>query len=79
EHFKAAEAYLAALERTQDDSTKRTLQMLYNEHHKAGSELEKKIERLKEEGKDPNAPQVQKPNGTFPTTEASHGLTGDSR
>ncbi|ESK93001.1 hypothetical protein Moror_8904 [Moniliophthora roreri MCA 2997] len=66
EHLKAAEAYLAAVERTQDDSTKRTLQMLYNEHRKAGSELEKKIARLREEGKDPNVPQIQKPGPDAP-------------
>ncbi|KAL0577249.1 hypothetical protein V5O48_004737 [Marasmius crinis-equi] len=57
EHLKAAEAYLAALARASDDSTKRTLQMLHNEHKKANLELERKISRLREEGKDPTLPQ----------------------
>ncbi|KIK59694.1 hypothetical protein GYMLUDRAFT_226524 [Collybiopsis luxurians FD-317 M1] len=57
EHTKAAEAYAAAVERTEDASTKRTLQMLYNEHHKAAKDLERKIEKLKNEGKDPTLPQ----------------------
>ncbi|KAG7452703.1 uncharacterized protein BT62DRAFT_989790 [Guyanagaster necrorhizus] len=57
EHSKAAEAYLAAVERSTDDSAKRTLQMLYNEHRKAGTELERRIEKLREDGKDPLVPQ----------------------
>ncbi|KAJ7172697.1 hypothetical protein C8R46DRAFT_1086944 [Mycena filopes] len=56
EHFKAAEAYEKAIERSNDDSAKRTLKMLYNEHHKAGKELQRKIEQLKAEGKDPSLP-----------------------
>ncbi|KAK0459526.1 uncharacterized protein EV420DRAFT_271417 [Desarmillaria tabescens] len=57
EHSKAAEAYFAAVERSTDDSAKRTLQMLYNEHRKAASELERRIEKLREDGKDPLVPQ----------------------
>ncbi|KAG5354168.1 hypothetical protein C0989_003681 [Termitomyces sp. Mn162] len=57
EHLKAAEAYLAAVERSHDESTKRTLRLLHNDHTKAAKELERKIEKLKEEGKDPALPQ----------------------
>ncbi|KAF5332950.1 hypothetical protein D9758_016436 [Tetrapyrgos nigripes] len=57
EHAKAAEAYLAAVERAQDASTKRTLQMLYNEHCKAAKDLEKKIASLRDQGVDPTLPQ----------------------
>ena len=32
--------------------------MLYNEHCKAGKELQRKIDKLKEEGKDPSLPQL---------------------
>jgi hypothetical protein len=37
--------------------TKRTLRMLYNEHVKAGRELERRITKLREENKDPTLPQ----------------------
>ncbi|PPQ65104.1 hypothetical protein CVT24_003065 [Panaeolus cyanescens] len=57
EHFKAAEAYLAGIDRSHDESAKRTLRMLYNDHCKAGKELQRKIEKLKMEGKDPALPQ----------------------
>ncbi|KAF9466384.1 hypothetical protein BDZ94DRAFT_1288371 [Collybia nuda] len=57
EHVKAAEAYLAAIERSNDDSAKRTLRLLYNEHCKAVKDLQRKIDKLKEEGKDPTLPQ----------------------
>ncbi|KAG6829989.1 hypothetical protein H0H87_009596, partial [Tephrocybe sp. NHM501043] len=57
EHLKAAEAYLAAIERSKDESAKRTLRLLFNDHTKAAKELERKIEKLKEEGKDPALPQ----------------------
>ncbi|KAJ7063096.1 hypothetical protein C8F01DRAFT_1131511 [Mycena amicta] len=59
EHFKAAEAYQKALERSSDESTKRTLRMLENEHKKAAKDLQRKIEQLKIEGKDPTKPVAQ--------------------
>ncbi|KAJ3797234.1 hypothetical protein GGU11DRAFT_816606 [Lentinula aff. detonsa] len=61
EHIKAAEAYAAAVECTEDASTKRTLQMLYNEHSKASKELERKIAKLRSDGKDPAQPQKTDP------------------
>ncbi|KAF8633751.1 hypothetical protein AX17_004406 [Amanita inopinata Kibby_2008] len=70
EHFKAADAYLAAVERSNDESAKRTLRMLYNDHRKAGSELHRKIDKLKEEGKDPNLPHKQE----RPISPAVRGL-----
>lgn len=36
--------------------TKRTLRMLHNENIKSGKELQRKIAKLEEEGKDPNMP-----------------------
>ncbi|KAF7791253.1 hypothetical protein EIP86_002267 [Pleurotus ostreatoroseus] len=66
EHYKAAEAFEAALQAAAEDHvrrsltravTKRTLRMLYNEHSKAGKELQRKIAKLKEENKDPSLPQ----------------------
>lgn len=36
---------------------KRTLRMLHNEHIKAEKELQRKIEKLKEDGIDPSLPQ----------------------
>ncbi|KAJ4480547.1 hypothetical protein C8J55DRAFT_513126 [Lentinula edodes] len=57
EHFKAAEAYTAAVDCTEDASTKHTLQMLCNEHRRTGKELLRKIAKLESEGKDPTEPQ----------------------
>ncbi|KAK2460550.1 hypothetical protein APHAL10511_007020 [Amanita phalloides] len=59
EHAKAADAYLAAVERSHDESAKRTLRMLYNDHCKAERELQRKIEKLRQDGKDPNLPYKQ--------------------
>lgn len=36
---------------------RRTLRMLYNEHRKAAKELQRKVDKLTEEGKDPSLPQ----------------------
>lgn len=48
--------------------TKRTLRMLYNEHRKAGKELQRKITKLREENKDPSLPQKpSKPSVSTPT------------
>ncbi|THV08084.1 hypothetical protein K435DRAFT_959533 [Dendrothele bispora CBS 962.96] len=78
EHTKAAQAYLAAVDRAQDASTKRTLQMLYNEHCKAAKDLEKKIERLREDGKDPTMPQkLDRPPVPY-TTNAHLSSAGPS-
>ncbi|THH33979.1 hypothetical protein EUX98_g335 [Antrodiella citrinella] len=57
EHYKAAEAFAACIQASSEENTKRTLRMLYNEHSKAGKELQRKIAKLREEGKDPSLPQ----------------------
>ncbi|TFK72517.1 hypothetical protein BDN72DRAFT_792170 [Pluteus cervinus] len=57
EHLQAADAYMAAIESTSDESAKRTLRLLHGDHTKAGKELQRKIQVLKAEGKDPNLPQ----------------------
>ncbi|TCD66453.1 hypothetical protein EIP91_001333 [Steccherinum ochraceum] len=57
EHYKAAEAFAACIIASSEENTKRTLRMLYNEHAKAGKELQRKIAKLREEGKDPSKPQ----------------------
>ncbi|KAF8061512.1 hypothetical protein FPV67DRAFT_283106 [Lyophyllum atratum] len=75
EHLKAAEAYLAAVERSNDESAKRTLRMLYNEHCKAAKELERKVEKLREEGKDPSLPQkLELPQLSAPRSSSHPGI-----
>ena len=44
--------------------TKRTLRMLYNDHSKAGKELQRQIAKLREENKDPNLPQKPPSGGS---------------
>ncbi|KAI0340603.1 hypothetical protein BDW22DRAFT_1360007 [Trametopsis cervina] len=57
ENYKAAIAFEAAYQASSDEHAKRTLQMLCAEHNKAGKELQRRIEKLKEENKDPSLPQ----------------------
>ncbi|KAF8841199.1 hypothetical protein BDN67DRAFT_1010888 [Paxillus ammoniavirescens] len=61
EHTKAAKAFLKCEEKSSDSNTKRTLRMLYNEHTKAGKDLERRIAKLREENKDPTLPQKASP------------------
>src|SRR5258707_6313281 len=59
---------------------KRTLRRLYNEQCKAAKDLQRKIDKLKEEGKDPSLPQktdhelTPQVINTKPHTNASAGL-----
>ncbi|KAL1947634.1 hypothetical protein VTO73DRAFT_13358 [Trametes versicolor] len=62
EHYKAAEAFQACVDASNDDNTKRTLRMLHNEHMKLGKDLQRRIAKLREENKDPALP--QKPTRT---------------
>ncbi|EGO21518.1 hypothetical protein SERLADRAFT_473969 [Serpula lacrymans var. lacrymans S7.9] len=64
EHYKAAEAFMACVEQSNDENAKRTLRMLYNEHLKAGKELQRKIAKLREDNQDPTMPQKASPPGT---------------
>ncbi|TBU32265.1 hypothetical protein BD311DRAFT_862659 [Dichomitus squalens] len=57
EHYKAAEAFQACVDASNDDNTKRTLRMLHNEHMKMGKDLQRRIAKLREENKDPSLPQ----------------------
>ncbi|KAI1787929.1 hypothetical protein LXA43DRAFT_895593 [Ganoderma leucocontextum] len=57
EHYKAAEAFQACVDASNDENTKRTLRMLHNEHMKMGKDLQRRIAKLKEENKDPSLPQ----------------------
>ncbi|KAJ8699858.1 hypothetical protein PTI98_002937 [Pleurotus ostreatus] len=66
EHYKAAEGYMAAAEQSNDESAKRTLRMLYNKHNKAGKDLQRKIAKLREEGKDPSQRQKPEPQQATP-------------
>jgi hypothetical protein len=54
--------------------------MLYNEHRKAGKELQRKIAKLKEENKDPSLP--QKPSKlsmpTNPTASVNQPMSSPS-
>lgn len=63
----------------QNPQTKRTLQMLCNEHRKTGKELEKKIAKLRAEGKDPTQPQKPDPVHNFEHRSSSHPIAGPSR
>ncbi|KAJ3883767.1 hypothetical protein F5051DRAFT_390866 [Lentinula edodes] len=76
EHFKAAEAYTAAVDCTEDASTKHTLQMLCNEHRRTGKELLRKIAKLESEGKDPTEPQK---NNQIQTSSNPQTIAGSSR
>ncbi|KAI0374674.1 hypothetical protein BV20DRAFT_960816 [Pilatotrama ljubarskyi] len=68
EHYKAAEAFQACVDASNDDNTKRTLRMLHNEHMKLGKDLQRRIAKLREENKDPALP--QKPTRTATTGAA---------
>ncbi|KAI0747916.1 hypothetical protein C8Q80DRAFT_1169069 [Daedaleopsis nitida] len=57
EHYKAAEAFQACVDASNDENTKRTLRMLHNEHMKMGKDLQRRIAKLREEDKDPALPQ----------------------
>jgi len=61
EHYTAAQGFQACVEQSSDENTKRTLRMLYNDHLKAGKELQRRIAKLREEGKDPAQPQKSSP------------------
>lgn len=54
--------------------TKRTLRMLYNEHIKAGRELERRIAKLLEENKDPTLPQKM----SLAQTRAEHSSSASN-
>ncbi|KDQ59448.1 hypothetical protein JAAARDRAFT_33011 [Jaapia argillacea MUCL 33604] len=60
-HYEAAQAFLTCIEQSNDENAKRTLRMLYNDHCKAGKETQRKIAKLREEGKDPALPQKSSP------------------
>ncbi|KAJ7285624.1 hypothetical protein C8J57DRAFT_1496358 [Mycena rebaudengoi] len=71
--LQAAEAYEQAMERRVPHfaKAKRTLRMLYNEHQKAAKDLQRQIEQLKAQGKDPNLPHKRDP----PQASASRSNT----
>ncbi|KAL1665261.1 hypothetical protein GGF50DRAFT_53073 [Schizophyllum commune] len=61
EHSKAAESYAAAAARSNDEAAKRTLNLLYNEQRKTEKDLQRRIDKLKQDGKDPTLPQKPEP------------------
>ncbi|EIM90410.1 uncharacterized protein STEHIDRAFT_145494 [Stereum hirsutum FP-91666 SS1] len=68
EHKKAADAFQACVEASNDENAKRTLRMLYNEHIKEAKELQRKVDKLKEDGIDPSLPQkLSSPTRPSPT------------
>ncbi|KAI0646847.1 hypothetical protein C8Q79DRAFT_956667 [Trametes meyenii] len=73
EHYKAAEAFQACVDASNDDNTKRTLRMLHNEHSKHGKDLQRKIAKLREENKDPTLP--QKPARSSSSTAAGESTS----
>ncbi|KAH6918930.1 hypothetical protein BKA70DRAFT_34346 [Coprinopsis sp. MPI-PUGE-AT-0042] len=74
EHQKAADALLAAIERSTDESAKRTLRLLYNRHCKDRDDLRRRIQKLQDEGKDPNLPQ----RADVPASSTRHTSNGGS-
>ncbi|KIJ44149.1 hypothetical protein M422DRAFT_67759 [Sphaerobolus stellatus SS14] len=77
EHYKSAEAFLQCIEQANDEGIKRTLRMLYNEHNKAGKELQRKIGKLREEGKDPSLPQP--PTPPLSREHRTHGISSSNQ
>ncbi|KAL5490463.1 hypothetical protein ACEPAI_5296 [Sanghuangporus weigelae] len=58
EHYKAAEAFQTCVNQSSDEHTKETLRKLCNHHFSVGKDLQRRIAKLKEEGKDPLLPQI---------------------
>jgi len=58
EHYKAAEAFTRCVDQATDEHTKNTLRKLHTHHNTLGRDLQRRIAKLKEEGKDPSVPQV---------------------
>ncbi|OCB84109.1 hypothetical protein A7U60_g8782 [Sanghuangporus baumii] len=58
EHYKAAEAFQTCVNQSTDEHTKETLRKLCNHHFSVGKDLQRRIAKLKEEGKDPSLPQT---------------------
>jgi DNA repair exonuclease SbcCD ATPase subunit len=74
EHQKSADAFQSCIEASNDENTKRTLRMLYNEHSKAAKELQRRIAALREEGVDPTLPQKPAPPRPSPASPPpTHG------
>ncbi|KAH9053874.1 hypothetical protein EDB87DRAFT_1676692 [Lactarius vividus] len=74
EHQKSADAFQSCIEASNDENTKRTLRMLYNEHSKAAKELQRRIAALREEGVDPTLPQKSAlPRPLPPSPPPTHG------
>jgi hypothetical protein len=68
EHQKSADAFQSCIEASNDENTKRTLKMLFNEHSKAAKELQRRIAALREEGVDPTQPQKPVPPRPSPAS-----------
>ncbi|KAI9434007.1 hypothetical protein H4582DRAFT_2185439 [Lactarius indigo] len=74
EHQKSADAFQSCIEASNDENTKRTLRMLFNEHSKAAKELQRRIAALREEGVDPALPQKPAPPRPLPASPPpTHG------
>ncbi|KAI0315519.1 hypothetical protein OF83DRAFT_1164757 [Amylostereum chailletii] len=76
QHSKAADAFQACIEASNDENAKRTLRMLQNKHSKAGKDLQRRIDTLREDGIDPTLP--QKPVQPRPSSVPSHLAPGPS-
>ncbi|KAH9028163.1 hypothetical protein EDB84DRAFT_1563196 [Lactarius hengduanensis] len=68
EHQKSADAFQSCIEASNDENTKRTLRMLYNEHSKAAKEVQRRIAALREDGVDPTLPQKPAPPRPLPAS-----------
>ncbi|EJD05997.1 uncharacterized protein FOMMEDRAFT_18216 [Fomitiporia mediterranea MF3/22] len=58
EYYKAAEAFQTCANQSTDEHTKGTLRKLCTHYYSVGKDLQRRIAKLREEGKDPSLPQV---------------------
>lgn len=58
EHNKAAEAFQACVDQSSNEHTQSTLRKLCLHHTTVAKELQRRIAKLREEGKDPTQPQI---------------------
>ncbi|KLO07987.1 hypothetical protein SCHPADRAFT_908989 [Schizopora paradoxa] len=82
EHYKAAEAFTRCVDQATDEHTKNTLRKLHTHHSTLGRDLQRRIAKLREEGKDPSVPQVPQASQSVskgPDAPVSSSAVGQQR
>ncbi|PAV23231.1 hypothetical protein PNOK_0029900 [Pyrrhoderma noxium] len=75
EHNKAAEAFQACVDQSSNEHTQSTLRKLCLHHSSVAKELQRRIAKLREEGKDPTQPQIsQSPRSTSKFSHESNSF-----